>query len=42
MVIPLIFKVKVMTEYLNNTTNEFPSVKLCQIHTSLMFLCELA
>ena len=36
MVVLLILKVKVATECLNNTTNRFPSVKLSQIHTSLI------
>ena len=41
MVVLLIWKVKVAMESLTNATNRFPSVKLSQIHTSLMFPSEL-
>ena len=41
MVVLLILKVKVVTRCLTNTTNRFPSFKLSQIYTSLMFPSEL-
>ena len=41
MVISLILPVKVVTESVNNTLNRFPSVKLSQIHTSLMFISQM-